>query len=237
MFGGVTAENTTPDRETVHPHDGQVVGVTVWSPQKAAKECQMGRSTIMRKLYAGEIPGAEKVDGAWKIPVPGLIAAGLKPGRPTPPEKPESEGDHAVQRGVRETVQTGAGVSTGEPYVYLREIAELKAQVEIEKARAEVEAARREAAEQLAEERRGRITDLQQALRMLTPAPKTAKRCPLKPPGMLTSSSTTMPNPAAPATPGHNHDAEPMSPETANPGSPTEAEPQGILSRIRTWLV
>ncbi|MBC3186970.1 hypothetical protein H7347_10435, partial [Corynebacterium sp. zg-331] len=103
-----------------------------------------------------------------------------------------------------------------------------------EKARVSVEVARREAAEQLAEERRGRITDLQHALRMLTPSPKDREETLVEAPDKLTSSSTTV---AEPAAPGQNHNAEPMSPEAVNSGSPTEAKPQGMLSRIRKWFV
>ena len=113
----------------------------------------------------------------------------------------------------------------------------VKAQVEIEKARVSVEVARREAAEQLAEERRGRITDLQHALRMLTPSTKDRKEMPVEAAGKLTSSSTTVAEPAAPTAPGQNHDAEPLSPETAHSDSLTTGEPLGMLSRIRTWFV
>lgn len=136
----------------------------------------------MCKLYADEIPGAEKIDGTWQIPVPGLIAAGFKPGRPTPSTEPDQNANHAAQEGVYESDRTGTGVSTEELHAHLTEIAELKAQVEIEKARVAVEVARREAAEQLAEERRRRITDLQQALRMLTPSTKDSEEMPVAPP-------------------------------------------------------
>lgn len=233
----MTNIETKGDLNTDQEGDGHVQGVLMWTPQKAAEECQVGRSTIMRKLYSDEIPGAEKIGGVWQIPVPGLIAAGFKPGRPTPPTEPDGDATHAAQEGVHESDWTGTGVSTEELYARLREIAELKAQVEIEKARASVEVARREAAEQLAEERRGRITDLQQALRMLTPSPKNREETPVEAPGKLTSSSTTVAEPAAPTAPGQNHDAEPMSPEAVNSDSPTEAEHQGILSRIRKWFV
>ena len=210
----------------------------MWTPQKAAEECQVGRSTIMRKLYADEIPGAEKIDGAWQIPVPGLIAAGLKPGRPTPSTEPNRDTNHAAQEGVHESDRTDTKVSTEELYAHLKEIAELKAQVEIEKARVSVEVARREAAEQLAEERRGRITDLQHALRMLTPSTKDREEMPGEAPGKLTSSSTTVTVPAAPTAPGKNPDAEPTSPETVNPDNPAvrETRPQGMLTRIRKWF-
>ena len=191
----------------------------------------------MCKLYADEIPGAEKIDGTWQIPVPGLIAAGFKPGRPTPSTEPDQNANHAVQEGVHESDRTDTKVSAEELYERLREIAELKAQVEIEKARVSVEVARREAAEQLAEERRGRISYLQHALRMLTPSTKDSEEMPVETPGDAHRVFDNDARAAAPATPGQNHDAEPMSPENSELWFPAEAEPQGMLSRIRTWLV
>lgn len=233
----MTNIETTGDLNTDQASDGHVQEVLMWTPQKAADECQVGRSTIMRKLYADEIPGAEKISGAWQIPVPGLIAAGFKPGRPTPSTEPDGDANPAAQEDVHESDRTDTGVSTEELHARLREIAELKAQVEVEKARVAVEVARREAAEQLAEERRGRITDLQQALRMLTPSTKDRKEMPGEAPGKLTSSSTTMPETVAPAAPRQNHAAEPTSPETVDSDVPAKTEPQGMLSRIRKWFI
>ncbi|MEK0373382.1 hypothetical protein [Corynebacterium mastitidis] len=236
----MTNIETTGDMNTDQESDGHVQGVLMWTPQKAADECQVGRSTIMRKLYADEIPGAKKIDGTWQIPVPGLIAAGFKPGRPAPSTEPDQDANPAAQEGVRESDRTGTGVPAEELYAHLREIAELKAQIEVEKARVSVEVARREAAEQLAEERRGRITDLQQALRMLTPSTKDREKTPVEAPGKLTESSTTLFETASPAAPRQNHAAEPTSPETVDsdvPAKTDKTEPQGMLSRIRKWFV
>ena len=73
--------------------------MTMWTPQKAADETGVSRSTIMRKIKAGAFPNAEMIEGTWQIPVTDLGAAGLRPGRPAPPDH---EGD---QTGDREHVQ------------------------------------------------------------------------------------------------------------------------------------
>ena len=55
---------------------------------EAAEACGVSRSTIRRKHEAGEFPNAYKAgpDNAWRIPVTDLLGAGLKPGRPSPPD-------------------------------------------------------------------------------------------------------------------------------------------------------
>lgn len=73
--------------------------MTTWTPQQAADETGVSRSTIMRKIKAGSFPNAEMVEGTWRIPVTDLGAAGLRPGRPSPPDH---NGDHD---GDREHVQ------------------------------------------------------------------------------------------------------------------------------------
>lgn len=143
----------------VHEQSQLSKSITLWSPQKAADECGISRSTIMRKLYADEIPGAEKVGTSWAIPVPGLIAAGLKPGVPSPPEdKEKSKPVQGVHEGVHEGVQ-GVHMNT------------LKLQHQLELAELRERSLRQELAAQksLAEERAARIEDLQTALRMLGP--------------------------------------------------------------------
>ena len=155
----MTTLETTGDLNTYHTADGPVQGVLMGTPQKTANECQVGRSTIMRKLYADEIPGAQKIDGTGQIPVPGLIAAGLTPAHPTPATEPDRDTHHAAQEGVYESDRKGDGVSTEELYARLRDCG-AQSPGGGRKARVSVEVARREAAEQLAEERRGRISDL-----------------------------------------------------------------------------
>lgn len=109
----------------------------MWTLREASEQCGASRSTLKRRLTAGDFPGAYKDgQGQWRIPVTDLIGAGYQPGAanwgeepapaPAPPDR-VSELEH-------ELVQ---------------------------------ERLRRANAEQLAEERRGRIEDLQQAMRLL----------------------------------------------------------------------
>ena len=54
---------------------------------EAASACGVSRSTIRRKHESGTFPGAWKdAEGAWRVPVEDLLAAGLRPGRPSPPD-------------------------------------------------------------------------------------------------------------------------------------------------------
>lgn len=59
-----------------------------WTLSVAATECGVSKSTIKRRLAAGDFPNAAKgARGAWTVPVTDLIAAGLEPGRPSPPDE------------------------------------------------------------------------------------------------------------------------------------------------------
>ncbi|WP_156150505.1 helix-turn-helix domain-containing protein [Gordonia sihwensis] len=57
----------------------------LFSAAEAARETGVSRTTIMRKLAAGEFAQATKDDDGWRIPLDDLLAAGLNPGRPSPP--------------------------------------------------------------------------------------------------------------------------------------------------------
>lgn len=58
-----------------------------WSVQQAARECGVSPATIRRRLKEGSLPNAvQGARGAWTIPVTDLIAAGLNPGHPSPPD-------------------------------------------------------------------------------------------------------------------------------------------------------
>jgi hypothetical protein len=55
--------------------------------KQAAAACGVSLSTIRRRHERGEFPNAEKdVDGTWQIPVPDLLAAGLRVNAPAPPD-------------------------------------------------------------------------------------------------------------------------------------------------------
>lgn len=57
----------------------------LFSAAEAARETGVSRTTIMRKLAAGEFAQAKKDDDGWRIPLEDLLAAGLNPGRTAPP--------------------------------------------------------------------------------------------------------------------------------------------------------
>lgn len=55
------------------------------------ERCGVSKSTVKRRLRDGAFPNATQDDPAnpqspWRIPIEDLLAAGLNPGRPTPPE-------------------------------------------------------------------------------------------------------------------------------------------------------
>lgn len=118
----------------------------IWSASEAARRCGIGRATMTRRLQAGAIPGATRdEDGHWQVPLSGLLAAGLHPDRPAPPEDVDLGDDPA-----HDDVATAV------------ELAELRGMLAVERAR-------REAAEQLAAERAARVDDLRRALLALEP--------------------------------------------------------------------
>jgi len=111
---------------------------------------RVGRATLLRRIEAGQLPGATLIDNVWSIGVEDLLAAGLHPGRGTP---------------VREDAR-GASKDLPEPE-YVRRIAELERDLAIERTK-------RAAAEQIAADRGEHIIDLRRSFLMLEagrPAP------------------------------------------------------------------
>lgn len=105
---------------------------------------------MLRRIEAGQLPGATLIDNVWSIGVEDLLAAGLHPGRGTP---------------VREDAR-GASKGLPEPE-YVRRIAELERDLVIERTK-------RAAAEQIAADRGEHIIDLRRSFLMLEagrPAP------------------------------------------------------------------
>ena len=119
---------------------------------KAQEMTGASRSTLRRRLAAGSFPNAVNTGktGAWEIPVSDLLAAGLRVGAPA------AGWDLLSERGPGTTVSSPPGLA--------ERVAELEQALAVEQTR-------RAAAEQLAEERAGRVSDLQTALRMLEPGP------------------------------------------------------------------
>lgn len=61
---------------------------------EAADLCGVDRRTIRRHLDADRFPNAWREDdgnGPWRIPVTDLLAAGLQPGKPSPPDPPTTD--------------------------------------------------------------------------------------------------------------------------------------------------
>ena len=118
---------------------------------KAQEMTGASRSTLRRRLADGSFPNAVNgKTGAWEIPVSDLLAAGLRVGAPA------ASWDLLSERGTDTTVSSPPGLA--------ERVAELEQALAVEQTR-------RAAAEQLAEERAGRVSDLQTALRMLEPGP------------------------------------------------------------------
>lgn len=65
-----------------------------FSESQAAKLCGVSRSTIQRARTRGDIPGVERVESGWSLPLEGLLAAGFKPesgaGTPWAPPRPRA---------------------------------------------------------------------------------------------------------------------------------------------------
>ena len=128
-------------------------GRPVFTAADAARRCGVARSTLTRRLQAGEVPGAAKDDdGAWRVPLAGLLAAGMVPDAYRPP----ADGDDDPAPPVPDAA---ARIAAAE---HAAAIARLEGELLAERAR-------REAAETLAAERAARVADLQNALRMIEP--------------------------------------------------------------------
>ena len=145
-------DTATPTGSTGSTPPADDDGRPVFTAADAARRCGVARSTLTRRLHAGEIPGAAKDDdGAWRVPLAGLLAAGLVPDAHRPPA--DADDDPAP------VLDAAARVAAAE---HAAAIARLEGELLAERAR-------REAAETLAAERAARVADLQNALRMIEP--------------------------------------------------------------------
>jgi hypothetical protein len=70
--------------------------MSMYTASEAASVCGVSLRTVQRKIPLLEAAGAYKDGaGAWRIPVAAMRAAGLSPGRPSPPDV---GGDTAVRQ-------------------------------------------------------------------------------------------------------------------------------------------
>lgn len=157
-------DTATPTGSTGSTPPADDDGRPVFTAADAARRCGVARSTLMRRLHAGEIPGAAKDDdGAWRVPLAGLLAAGLVPDAHRPPA--DADDDPAP------VLDAAARIAAAE---HAAAIARLEGELLAERAR-------REAAETLAAERAARVADLQNALRMIEPPRATPETAPESP--------------------------------------------------------
>lgn len=155
---------------------------------EAARACDVSRSTLHRRRKAGEFPNAERDEQApgrpWRIPLADLLAAGLNPGRPAPPDEVPADParGHVHEEPAGTPVVPAPPDAPDDAVARVRaEVAELERQTERARAadaaseelrelRAELEEWRRRAAvaEAVAEER---AQALELARRMLPAGP------------------------------------------------------------------
>ena len=141
-----------------------------WGVQQAARECGVSPATIRRRLKDGSLPNAAQgARGAWSIPVTDLIAAGLNPGQPSPPDRVQgvvtdpthAKNDHSHDYGKRASSQDTA----------LRDLEQklLSEQREVEHLRTQVSTLQ------------NNLDDLRTAMRMLEAAPADRSETPQEP--------------------------------------------------------
>lgn len=148
--------------------------------REAAAACGVSRTTIRRRREAGDLPGAvqDPVRG-WLIPVPDLLAAGFRLNAPAGPDSPAADssagqvGNHRQEEGDAQGDVAGL---RAELERMRHEHALAVAEAEHGRRLAEAEAGHlREQlsvrAEQLAAQA-AHISDLQQTVRALMPAPE-----------------------------------------------------------------
>lgn len=142
-----------------------------FSESQAAKLCGVSRSTIQRARKRGDIPGVERLEHGWSLPLEGLLAAGFKPesgagtplGTPLPASRP-GRVRHPAHPAHPERVEESPS-----PDVDNSKIHRLELELEQARAEARVMRAERDAAQAVANERQ-RIIALLEAPRGVTEA-------------------------------------------------------------------
>lgn len=208
----MSADQHDDDQQTADSaaRDWSTYSGPVWSASEAARRCNMSRTTLTRRLKAGDIPGAEQTADGWRIPAQGLAIAGLV-ARTAPDDQDTADSTDQAQDD-----QQDAADST-------------PARVAILQAELATERARREGAERLADERAARITDLQTALRAIAPPP---------PAEQDDSAAPTADQPDDQADSGDDGDRDttpaPPGPQTASQPAP-QPRP-GLFARLRAAI-
>lgn len=134
-----------------------------WTINRAAQECGVSSSTIKRRLREGKFPNAvQGAGGAWTIPVTDLVLAGLRPGKPAPPEQKtdldhtETDPSHWSRSNKNDLVQRPRSEEL------LNRISKLEQELKLERTK-------RENLEILLKERGDHVETLKLAIRMIEP--------------------------------------------------------------------
>jgi hypothetical protein len=132
-----------------------------WSIQQAARECGVSVATIRRRIKDGSLPNAvQGARGIWTIPVTDLIAAGLNPGQPSPPDHGQRVVTDLTQNDPDHSHDHGQNPSPEVSALHDLEQKLLTEQREVEHLRTQVSTLQ------------NNLDDLRTAMRMLEPAPR-----------------------------------------------------------------
>lgn len=179
-----------------------------WTLATASTHCGVSKSTLKRRLAADDFPNAIKNShGMWMVPVTDLIAAGLKPGRPSPPDDltQVTDLDHEPPDLGHDLGQHGPTPSQAGPHPGSSRITELEHDLAQEQERVR-------SLTQANTDLRTHIEDLRAAMRMLEPGPS-----------KTTKASTDQPGEAPPPNP---------SPATEPPAPAPSSHPRRLLARL-----
>lgn len=136
-----------------------------FSVTQAAEACLVSRKTIVRRLPQLEEFGAWKdSQGQWVIPLSALLAADLRPGRPSRPEVEPPKATVSEPKPVSQGQAPRVSAPVEDSAVNV-----LRSELENWQRRATDAEKRAAVAEAIATERAGRVDDLRLALRQLEP--------------------------------------------------------------------
>jgi len=129
-----------------------------WTARQAARYCSVSKSTILRALNSGKLPNAKRENGAWKIPIDDLLAAGFRPDRIGGPQVGQ---DRSVDR---------SAATEGGPQVD-QELIDLREQLREEQTRRQLAEQALEHAQERAKMLAQNLDDVRATVRILEAAP------------------------------------------------------------------
>ena len=100
----------------------------IFTVGEVVDRCGVSKSTVKRRLRDGAFPGAFQEDptnaqSPWQIPIEDLLAVGLNPGKPSPPDTPNPATEPTHEPAAEPTVTL--------PLSEYRQLVEAAAQTEV----------------------------------------------------------------------------------------------------------